>query len=123
MGSNHGLAGPASVDETIDTSKIWKTAVEQYERTSGVQIAALNSVNTIEDILNEVQTNENRFLRHRHSGSRSDRFRALLSQSLRPIERLLDVATQASKGASCLQLLLPATIRPAQPYCIKTTNV
>jgi len=101
MGGTSGPAGTALADEeAIDTSKVWKAAIDQYEKIAGVRIATLNSVNTIDDILKEVNTSEKSFLGRRHSGSRSDRFRALLSQSLRPIERLLEVAAQASKGAS-----------------------
>jgi hypothetical protein len=100
MGSTQGMAGPVPADEIFDTSKIWKAAIDEYEKNAGVRIATLNSVNTIEGILNEVNTSERRFLTRRHDGSRADRLRAILSQSLRPIEQLLNVATQVSKGVS-----------------------
>ncbi|KAB5560309.1 ankyrin repeat-containing domain protein [Coniochaeta sp. 2T2.1] len=98
MSSVQGQAGPVA-DEAIDTSEIWRAAIDQYEKTTGVRITALNGVNSIEGILAEVNMNEKRFMRRRHNGSKSDRLRTLLSQSFRPIEQLLIVATQASKGA------------------------
>ncbi|KAL8367153.1 hypothetical protein RB599_010243 [Gaeumannomyces hyphopodioides] len=118
MGGTQAPTGPVPADEAIDTSKIWKAAIDQYEKIAGVRIATLNGVNTIEDILKEVRTSEKTFLRRRHNGSRSDRFRTLLSQSLDSIQRLLEVAAQASKGAFPPSEAIFAAIK----YLIATAN-
>lgn len=95
-----GYVVPHTTTGMADTLEMWNTAIAQYEKATGVRLATLKGVNTVEDILNEVQLKQRVFLGRRHSGSRSDRVRAVLSQSLKPIGQLLEIATQASKGVS-----------------------
>lgn len=100
MSVTPGNVVPHTTTGMVDTSEMWDSAIAQYEETTGVRLATLKGVKTVEDILNEVRLNQRVFLGRRHSGSRSDRVRAVLSQSLKPIGQLLEIATQASKGVS-----------------------
>ncbi|KLU88296.1 hypothetical protein MAPG_07283 [Magnaporthiopsis poae ATCC 64411] len=118
MGDAQALTGSVPADEAIDTSKIWKAAIDQYEKIAGVRMATLNGVNTIEDILKEVRTSERMFLSRRHSGSRSDRLRTLLSQNIRSIQQLLEITVQASKAAFPPSEAIFAAIK----YLITTAN-
>ena len=110
-----------------DVGEIWRAAVVEYERITGVALTSLGALaeplrredtkdgdgtrgraadvvgdheaaRDIEGILSQVKTTENRFRRGRHDGSKLDRFRTLLRSSLGPIDKLRSVVSHAAKA-------------------------
>lgn len=87
----------ATLNSTFGIATIWKTAVNDYERITGVQIQPLATVNDISGVISEINKDETRFKHHRHDGSKLDKFRSLVCQSLTPIEVLSNIVAQAIK--------------------------
>jgi hypothetical protein len=83
-----------------DTARIWKAAVDEYERITGVRIQGLDGANSIEGILSKIENDEDKFRIRRHDGSKLDKFRTLVGQSLGPIEKLGSIINQAAKTVS-----------------------
>ena len=51
----------------------------------------------MDQVLNDIGEDEGRFKRHRHDGSKSDKFRTLVSQSLAPIQSVGGIVAHATK--------------------------
>lgn len=90
-------SGP-SID--TDIAEIWKTAICRYEETIGTGIESLTKANTLADILNEIHDKESMFKSKRHDGSKTDKFRSLVSKTLYPIEKIGEIVAQASSSVS-----------------------
>ncbi|KAI8724317.1 hypothetical protein NCS52_00000500 [Fusarium sp. LHS14.1] len=84
-------------DVTSDVGLIWKSAVDRYEAITGEQIQQLARAKNVAQILEDIDNNEARFKIHRHDGTKLDRFRTLVSQSLSPIQFIGDIVAQATK--------------------------
>jgi len=92
-------AGQAA-DQVVDAVQIWKAALDEYQRITGVRLQTLDSVSNIDDLLAQVNKDEEKFNRYRHNGSKFDRFRTLIRHSLGPIGELGNIVTQAAKAVS-----------------------
>lgn len=100
---NTAAGTPTSV---TDIGRIWQAALDEYESITGIRIQAFDGVNTIEGVLSAIIKDEEKFKHRRHDGSKLDRFRTLVAQSLGPIDKLGSIANNAAKGVSTL-LSLP----------------
>ena len=60
----------------------------------------LRGANNIDGILSQIKNNEDMFRKHRNDGSKLDKFRALVSQSLGFIDKLGTIIAHASKAVS-----------------------
>ncbi|RSL87145.1 hypothetical protein CDV31_016307 [Fusarium ambrosium] len=84
-------------DVTSDVGLIWESAVDRYQAITGEQIQQLARAKSVAQILEDINDNEARFKIHRHDGTKLDRFRTLVSQSLSPIQFVGDIVAQATK--------------------------
>ena len=88
-----------ATEQPYELGRVWQEAVDNYARTvSDQHIARLKQNTTVESILNEVDKMEISFTRKRHDGSKTNKLRTLIRDSLAPIQALSNVATQASKA-------------------------
>lgn len=85
-------------DPTSDVGTIWRAAIERYKRTAKVKLSSLSRTSNIDQILANIQKREERFNRRRHDGSKLDKFRTLVKNSLDPIEKLGNIVAQATKA-------------------------
>lgn len=83
-----------------DVGRIWQAALDEYETLTGIRIQAFDGANNIEGVLSEITKDEDKFKHRRHDGSKLDKFRTLVAQSLGPIEKLGSIANNAAKGVS-----------------------
>lgn len=95
---------PKTPAATTDVGVIWKAAIERYEEITTMRMDLLTGVNNVNEILDQIHTRETKFKAFRHSGSRTDRFRSVVSKSLVPIEKLSSIV--ASAAATVRQRLL-----------------
>ncbi|KAI8725461.1 hypothetical protein NCS52_00117200 [Fusarium sp. LHS14.1] len=95
--SEPGLGVPA--DSTSEVGLMWKSAVARYEAISGVQVQQLAKAENVAMILKDIDDKEAKFTTHHHDGSKLDKFRTLVSQSLAPIQSIADIVAQATKTA------------------------
>ena len=83
------------VESRIDISRnfgeIWKEALGRYEKDTETKFQDLEGAESPEDVLIQIQEREEKFKGHRHSGSKTDKFRTLVSKALDPIDRILSV--------------------------------
>ena len=82
---------------TADIGAIWKAAVNHYEDITEVKIRALAGANSVQEILGEINEREMTFRSHRHDGSKLDKLRTLVANSLAPIQMLGDIVAHATK--------------------------
>ncbi|KAI9742545.1 MAG: hypothetical protein M1818_003685 [Claussenomyces sp. TS43310] len=87
------------IDATTDVGVIWKAAICRYAEISTVEIGSAAGVNTVDEILVDIHERDTKFKVCRHAGSKSDRFRTLVSKSLSPIEKLSDIVSLAALTA------------------------
>ncbi|KAL7954774.1 ankyrin repeat-containing domain protein [Trichoderma compactum] len=106
-------SGPALV-----VADIWKEALDSYERVTGTRIDQLQRTTNIDEILSEIGARQSAFSLQRHNGSRLDRFRTIVSESLAPIEAANEIVSQAVKAAFPPAEAIFAAIR----HLIKTAN-
>ena len=83
-----------------DVEEILRTAICRYETTTGTKLESLAKANTLDDVQNEIRNREALFKSHRHDGSKTDKFRTLVSKSLKPIEKVSEIVAQASSNVS-----------------------
>jgi hypothetical protein len=81
---------------TTDVGAIWKAAIDRYEEITMVKIETLAGANNVDEILDEIRGRETKFKGYRHDGSKSDKFRSLISKSLGPIEQLSNIVASAA---------------------------
>jgi hypothetical protein len=93
----HSHIGP-TIDTTTDVGAIWKAAIDRYEKITKVKVESLSGTSNMDQILAEIQERETAFERYRHDGSRLDRFRTLVKNSLAPIQMLGDIVAHATKS-------------------------
>ncbi|PHH65759.1 hypothetical protein CDD81_1486 [Ophiocordyceps australis] len=73
--------------------------MDQYEQaTENQQVFSTRDYASVEGIMKEIDEMKKQFSAHRHPGSRWDKFRSVVSESLVPIEALSEIASQASKA-------------------------
>ncbi|KAK3994869.1 ankyrin repeat-containing domain protein [Cladorrhinum sp. PSN332] len=112
------LEAESAADTTVNIANLWKTALIEYENTTGIRIQALDSAKDIEEILSDLCKDEGRFKQRRHDGSKLDKFRTLVSQSLGPVEKLGNIVAQATKASFPPSEAIFAAVR----YLISTAN-
>lgn len=93
------------IEPTTDVGAIWKAAIDRYETVTKVKIGSLSGTNNIDQILANIQKRQAKFERHRHDGSKLDKFRTLVKNSLAPIQILGDIVSQATKTVRNSSLL------------------
>ncbi|KAL8790643.1 MAG: hypothetical protein Q9213_000491 [Squamulea squamosa] len=81
-----------------DIGSIWRTAIDRYEAVTGIKLDSLATVNSVEEILDAIHEKDTNFKSFRHDGSKVDRFRSLVSKSLRPIEILSNITAEAASS-------------------------
>jgi hypothetical protein len=95
----------AAIGPSTDVGAIWSAAVVRYEATTNIKIQSLAGPKTVDEILIDSKERERSFSRHRHDGSKLDKFRTLLGRSLAPIEMWGDIVTNATKTVRNLPVL------------------
>ena len=80
-----------------DVGVIWHAAIERYEKIT--QVKAMPSVgsNNVEQILTQIEGMKIKFEKKRHDGSKMDKFRTLVKNTVIPIQQLSDIVVQATK--------------------------
>ncbi len=81
---------------TTDVGVIWKAAIDRYEKIAMVKIETLAKANNVAEILVEIHERETKFKSFRHDGSKTEKFRSLVSKSLGPIEKLSNIVASAA---------------------------
>jgi hypothetical protein len=94
-----------STIEPTEVAAIWKAAIDRYETITKVKIESLSEASNIDQILAAIQERQAKLERHRHDGSKLDKFRILVKNSLAPIQMLGDIVSQATKIVRNLSLL------------------
>ncbi|MCJ1394650.1 hypothetical protein MMC18_007530 [Xylographa bjoerkii] len=87
----------STIEPTIDIGAMWKAAIDRYETITKVKIESLSGAHNIDQILAEIEKRQAKFDRYRHDGSKLDKFRTLVKNSLAPIQVLGDIVSQATK--------------------------
>lgn len=87
-------------NDNHDIGAIWQTAIDRYEAITTFKLDSLASATSVEEILSEIREEDTKFKTFRHDGSRVDRFRSLVSKSLRPIEVLSQITAEAASSVS-----------------------
>ena len=72
--------------------------MDRYEAITTIKLDSLASANSLEEILSDIREKDTTFRTFRHDGSRVDRFRSLVSKSLRPIEILSSITADAASS-------------------------
>ncbi|KGO73285.1 hypothetical protein PITC_085840 [Penicillium italicum] len=83
-----------AVGDVTDVGAIWRAAVDRYTDITQVDLSLVEPVNNVEDVLNEINKREELFKRARHDGSKTDKFRGLVSRSLKSIDKVSEVVAQ-----------------------------
>ena len=109
--ASHGQPAKPQVPGTTYIGEIWKDAVDQYEKTTTVKLDLLDRASNVDEILTDMREREKRFKDFRHDGSKLDKFRTLLSKSLKPIDVVGDLAASASSTV-IRQTSISSMIRP-----------
>lgn len=99
MSTNMSSTGANGTTQS-DIGGLWKTAVNEFERTTNTKFNELSPASNVEEILGMVQSQENRFNTFRHDRSRVDRFRSLVTRSLYPIEQMSKIISPAISSVS-----------------------
>ncbi|KAL7936459.1 ankyrin repeat-containing domain protein [Trichoderma chlorosporum] len=87
-----------TASSALSVIDIWKEAINSYERVTGIRIDQLARVTSIDQILSEIGNRQDAFRRFRNDGSRLDRLRKAVSESLKPIEAVSEIVSQAVKA-------------------------
>ncbi len=94
--ANVELPVESKADAIVDFSTIWKVAIDRYEEITMVKIQSLARANNVDEILNGIHERERKFKSYRHDGSKLDKFRTLVSNSLNPIKKVGDMVASAA---------------------------
>jgi hypothetical protein len=94
------------IEPTTDIGAMWKAAIDRYETITGAKIESSSGAKDINQILDNIQNRQARFERHRHDGSKLEKFRTLVRNSLVPIQMLGDIVAQATKTVRTAPVLL-----------------
>lgn len=95
----------AEIGPSTDIGAIWSAAVVRYEATTSVKVQSLAGPKSVDEILTDSKDKEKSFTSHRHDGSRLDKFRTLVKNSLAPIEMWGDIVTNATKSVRDVRVL------------------
>lgn len=83
-----------------DVSAMWRTAIDEFERTTKTKFGSLTQIDSVDDILKDAKSRELKFKSYRHNESKLDRFRSLVGRSLIPIEQLSKIISSAVVSVS-----------------------
>ncbi|KAJ5154427.1 uncharacterized protein N7500_009866 [Penicillium coprophilum] len=101
-----------------DFGAVWRTAVDRYKDITQVDLGSIEAANTVEDVLSEIDIREEEFKVSRHNGSKTDKFRSLVSRSLNSIEMVSQVVSQGVSGTFPPGMAIFTAVR----YLIQTAN-
>jgi ankyrin repeat domain-containing protein 50 len=87
-----------SVDATTDVGAIWNEAINRYEDITKVKIESMTPASNVDAVMSEIRKRETTFQGYRHDGTKLDRFRTLVSKSLRPIEQVGSIVASAASA-------------------------
>jgi fungal STAND N-terminal Goodbye domain len=79
-------------DLAIDIGTMWRSAIEDYEKTIMAKITSLPKANNVDELVQEMRLRERKFTDKRHDASQLDKFRSLVKKSLFPIEKLSGIS-------------------------------
>ncbi|CEJ87488.1 hypothetical protein VHEMI04431 [[Torrubiella] hemipterigena] len=106
-------------DNSPNLMLMWQEAIVNYVRITGNKNGiTIRRTASISDILAELDQKRESFNHKRHDGSKWDRFRGLIRDSLAPIQALSDIAAQASKAVFPPSEAIFSAVR----YLITTAN-
>ena len=91
-----GTLTESGMDASSDVGEIWNEAVDRYEKDTETKFKKIKRVNNADDVLAHIQVIEGTFKKHRHDGSKTDKFRTLMSKALDPIDRIGNVVAGAA---------------------------
>lgn len=94
----------SAADSVTDIGAIWRTAINRYKDITQVDLGSIEAATSVEDVLSEIDTREEEFKRNRHDGSKTDRFRSLVSRSLKSIETVSEVVAQGASNVSTVEV-------------------
>lgn len=89
-----------AVEDVTDVGAVWRAAVDRYMDITQVDLSLIGPVNNLEDVLGEINKREQLFKRARHDGSKTDKFRSLVSRSLKSIDKVSEVVAQGVSNVS-----------------------
>jgi hypothetical protein len=75
---------------------IWKEAIDRYKEIMKVKIGSLTRASNVDEVLSETRKRETIFQGYRHDETKLDKFRALVSKSLSPIEKVGSMVASAA---------------------------
>lgn len=101
-----GLRGQSAIGPPTDVGAMWNAAIDRYEKNTNVKISSLYRTNDMDQIITEIQKNEADFEKHRHDGSKFDKFRTVVKNSLNPIQTVGEIVAQATKAVREMPLPL-----------------
>lgn len=94
----------SAADSVTDVGAIWRAAINRYKDITQVDLGSIEAATSIEDVLSEIDMREEEFKRNRHDGSKTDRFRSLVSRSLKSIETVSEVVAQGASNVSTVEV-------------------
>jgi hypothetical protein len=94
----------SAANTMTDVGAIWRTAIDRYKDITEVDLGSIEAADSVEDVLSEIDIREEEFKRTRHDGSKTDRFRSLVSRSLKSIETVSEVVAQGASNVSTVRV-------------------
>lgn len=94
----------SAANNMTDVGAIWRAAIDRYKDITQVDLGSIEAANTVEDVLSEIDIREEELKRTRHDGSKTDRFRSLVSRSLNSIETVSEVVAQGASSVSTVEV-------------------
>ncbi|KAJ5775210.1 uncharacterized protein N7511_000221 [Penicillium nucicola] len=89
-----------SSNNMTDVGAIWRDAIGRYKDITQVDLGSIETANSVEDVLSEIDIRKEEFERTRHDGSKTDRFRSLVSRSLKSIETVSEIVAQGTSNTA-----------------------
>lgn len=86
-----------STNHFSDIGALWEAALDRYEQITGFKVQLIEGSNNLDAVLAQVHDKSALFERRRHDGSKIDKFRSLVKESLGPVVVLGEVVVQATK--------------------------
>ncbi|KAJ5302288.1 hypothetical protein N7508_007151 [Penicillium antarcticum] len=105
-------------NDMADVGAIWRAAIDRYKDITQVDIGSIEAANSVEDVLSEIDTRKDEFKRTRHDGSKTDKFRSLISRSLKSIETVSEVVAQGASNSFPPSMAIFTAVR----HLLKTAN-
>lgn len=94
----------SAANNVTDVGAIWHAAIDRYKDITTVDLGSIEAANSVEDVLSEIDMRGEEFKNTRHDGSKTDRFRSLVSRSLKSIETISEVVAQGASNVSAVEV-------------------